>query len=279
MSQYVIGDIQGCYDEFVDLLHLIDFNPGKDTVILAGDVVNRGPKSLETLKLIKKHESSMRMVLGNHDLSLLHIWYAKGKVKKHDTIQDVINSPEAPVLMDWLRKRPMMIVEDKTVVVHAGLWPEWRFVDAFRLSLEAENVLAGKDPRKFLENMYGNIPDRWNPDEKGDDRIRFILNVMSRMRCLNKGELRLDYEYNKTLEGVPKGLVPWFRWPERKWADYQVVFGHWSALGLHEENGTVCLDTGAVWGEALTAMDFDLYVRTGETKFFQTKSSSGIDLL
>lgn len=256
MAFYAIGDIHGCFDEFMLLLNKIDFNHGKDHLWLVGDVINRGPKSLDALRFVMKYESSIQMVLGNHELHLLAASEGFGHLKKEDTMEDILNSSDNKILLDWLRTQPMMLEEGDKALVHAGLLPEWSVDQALGLAEELEDALASNHYRSFLSHMYGNKPARWNENLSGMDRYRIIVNAMTRMRTLNL-DGSLDFHYKKTLEGMPGDVIPWFRAPNRRSLDHTLVCGHWSALGVRQEEGVFFVDSGAFWGGSLTAMDLN----------------------
>lgn len=199
MAHYAIGDIQGCFDELTLLLAKIGFNHGTDTLWLVGDIVNRGPKSLETLKFAKEHDSSVQMVLGNHDLHLLAVGCGEGTLKRSDTVEPILTHPDSRAMLDWLRHQPLLVRGDRHVMVHAGILPQWSVNKAESLAREAEDELQGKKYRKFFGKMYGNKPTEWTDDLTGYERLRMIINVFTRMRALTyKGEL--DYEYKSTLK-------------------------------------------------------------------------------
>lgn len=199
MAHYAIGDIQGCFDELTLLLAKIGFNHGTDTLWLVGDIVNRGPKSLETLKFAKEHDSSVQMVLGNHDLHLLAVGCGEGTLKRSDTVEPILTHPDSHAMLDWLRHQPLLVRGDRHVMVHAGILPQWSVNKAESLAREAEDELQGKKYRKFFGKMYGNKPTEWTDDLTGYERLRMIINVFTRMRALTyKGEL--DYEYKSTLK-------------------------------------------------------------------------------
>lgn len=251
MAQYVIGDIQGCLTEFQQLLNKLNFNPGTDTIWLTGDLVNRGPQSLATLRLVKQHDSCMQTILGNHDLHLLALHYGHGKLKRGDTISDILNAPDRTNLIDWLRQQPLYREEEDYVLVHAGIWPEWNCKQAQRLAVEVETVLQN-NPQEFFARMYGNKPVRWNNNLNGDERLRFITNSFTRMRALTV-DGAMDFDYKGMLGDMPSQLIPWFKAPARQNTDRTILFGHWSALGLYHQDNVVCVDTGALWGGSLTA--------------------------
>ncbi|AAQ61727.1 symmetrical bis(5'-nucleosyl)-tetraphosphatase [Chromobacterium violaceum] len=256
MAIYAIGDIQGCFEPFQQLLRLIDFNPGKDTLWLTGDLVNRGPQSLEVLRWVFQHQDQVEMVLGNHDLHLLAVSEGFGKIHRDDTIDDVLNAADGKVLLDWLRCQPMMLEGHGYAMVHAGLLPEWTISKALRLAEEVEFGLSGTRYREFLGRLYGNKPTRWTDDLKGVDRLRLIVNVMTRMRFLTRdGEL--DLSYKGELEGAPANLVPWFEAPNRRHGGTPIVCGHWSALGVHLDEDILAIDSGCLWGGSLSALRLD----------------------
>lgn len=270
MAHYVIGDLQGCFAEFQALLAELAFNPGKDTLWLTGDLVNRGPQSLETLRFIRQHDACMQTVLGNHDLHLLALNYGHGKLKRGDTILDILQAPDKKALLDWLQQQPLLIQQADYLMVHAGVWPEWTKQQAQALAFEVEQALR-HHPRHFFANMYGNQPDYWQPALQGHERLRFITNVFTRMRALTLTG-KLDFDFKSTLSAMPDNLIPWFQAPNRHNCDVTILFGHWSALGLHCADNTICLDTGALWGGTLTAMN----LKTAE--FIQIKSQTKLNL-
>ena len=267
MAHYAIGDLQGCYDELAALLTQIDFNHGRDTLWLVGDLVNRGPKSLQVMDFVMQHEDSVQVVLGNHDLHLLAILYGFGKPKKSDTLDDIINHKNVNKIRNWLRHQPLMLQNDTHVLTHAGLLPEWSISQAQTLADEVSTELRCKKRVKlFFENMYGNAPDQWRKKLKGMKRLRFITNVFTRMRVLHE-DGRLDFDYKGTREHIPNHLHAWFADKNRQNQDKTLVFGHWSALGFLQENNVLSLDTGAVWGGALTAVNLDNNERFTQVSF------------
>ena len=253
MATYAIGDIQGCYHSFLSLLEVIRFDPVKDKLWLVGDLINRGSGSLETLRWAKDHESSLMMVLGNHDLHALAVAEGYVRVHRSDTLQPILDAPDRDELLEWLRFRPMMHVEGDLVVVHAGLLPQWYAEQALELGHEVETALRGDGYQDFLSQMYGNYPLRWDASLQGMDRLRMITNAMTRLRvCTLDGAM--DFDFKGELEDVPAGTVPWFDMPERHSSDATVIFGHWSALGLQQRDNLYALDTGCLWGGKLTAL-------------------------
>ena len=255
MSTYLIGDLQGCFDSLQALLSKIQFHPEKDQLGFVGDLINRGPKSLETLRFIRQLENPI-IVLGNHDLHLIAVAYGVQDLKHDDTLREVLDAPDGNELIDWLRHRPLLH-HDKTlnvVMTHAGIAPSWNLQKARALAHEVESVLQSHAPELFLRKMYGDKPDVWRDDLVGADRLRCITNYLTRMRfCYADG--RLDLAYKGEISGKPQELEPWFMLPNRMNAHLKLIFGHWAALGGHAEAPNIYpLDTGCVWGNSLTAL-------------------------
>lgn len=255
MSHYAVGDLQGCFAEFQTLLQHIDFNPGCDTVWLVGDMVNRGPDSLSCLRFIKQHESSIRPILGNHDLHLLAVAHGFGKLKRQDTLVPVLNAPDASILLDWLAEQPLINQYHQQLIVHAGVWPTWDLTTLQQRAAEVQQAVL-REPKHFFANMYGNLPDCDSPNHSTAERLRFTTNVLTRMRALHHGQMpRLNHDFKSTLAKMPADLSAWFVLPRQ--IGQTIVFGHWSALGLHRENRTIAIDTGALWGGSLSALNLD----------------------
>lgn len=254
MSTYAIGDIQGCFDELQALLELIEFDPSKDTLWLAGDLVNRGPKSLETLRFIKGLGQSAVTVLGNHDLHLLACDYGIKKAK--GSIKDILEAPDKEDLLNWLGKQPLVhhCPDLEFTMVHAGIPPIWSLKKALKLSQEVENALQSDQRDQYFEHMYGDTPDTWSDELTGFDRLRTITNYFTRMRfCDDQGKLEL--ETKETADNWPKGFQPWFSFKKSKMKNQRIIFGHWAALeGNTKSERIFGLDTGCVWGGALTAL-------------------------
>lgn len=267
MAHYAIGDLQGCYDELNALLAQLDFNHGRDTLWLVGDLVNRGPKSLEVIDFVMQHQESVQVVLGNHDLHLLAILYGFGKQKKNDTLASIINHKKVNKIRNWLRHQPLMRQNDTHVLTHAGLLPEWNITQAQALADEvSETLCCKKHVKRYFEHMYGNTPNKWNRKLKGMNRLRFITNVFTRMRVLNANGC-LDFDYKGTRAHIPADLHAWFCDDARQNQDKTIVFGHWSALGFVQENNVLALDTGALWGGELTAVNLDNNERFSQASF------------
>ena len=247
MATYAIGDVQGCFDELQALLSKVKFAP-RDRLWFVGDLVNRGPKSLAVLRFVRELRQRAVVVLGNHDLHLVTQHEGFAKPRKDDTFTDVLDAPDRRELVDWLRTRPMMHAEGNCTMVHAGLVPQWSVNKALGLAKEVETALAGRGYRDFLANLYGSKPDEWRDDLKGWDRLRVIVNAMTRLRfCTAEGKMDFKAKGAK----APKGFRPWFDLrPKEK---QRFVVGHWSALGLKVTERLAALDSGCVWGGKLTA--------------------------
>lgn len=256
MAVYAIGDIQGCYDELLGLLELIGFDASRDQLWFAGDLVNRGPRSLETLRLV--HALQAVTVLGNHDLHLLASACIARQRKRKDTLQAILEAPDAELLMDWLRRQPLLHHDAMLgyTLVHAGLPPQWDLPTAQACAREVEAVLRGDNYAAFFAEMYGNEPGTWSPALQGIERLRFITNCFTRLRyCDSNGRLALEEKGPPGSQ--PAHLRPWFEWPQRNSRDLRILFGHWSTLGAHDAPGIQALDTGCLWGGKLTACRLD----------------------
>ena len=253
MSIYAIGDIQGCFDDLLRLLDTISFNENTDQLWFAGDLVNRGPKSLETLRFVKSLGSSAITVLGNHDMHLLAASCLQKIANKKDALSQVLDAPDRDELIHWLRHRPLFHYNDDFCLVHAGLPPQWDLKKTKKMAIIAEKALQAPDYQVFLKQMYGNKPNIWSTNLKGLSRLRFIINCFTRMRyCDVNG--RLDFANSGPLGSQPKNLLPWFEAPKRKNADMRIIFGHWSTLGYYEGSNCYGIDTGCLWGGQLTTI-------------------------
>jgi bis(5'-nucleosyl)-tetraphosphatase (symmetrical) len=256
MATYAIGDLQGCFHSFQALLKQIQFNPERDRLWFVGDLINRGPGSLDVMRWILAHQSSVVTVLGNHDLHTLVV--AEGFVSAHrsDTIQSLLDAPDAPELLGWLRQQPLVHFEHGYLMVHAGLLPDWSVPQALALGHEVQSALQAPNYRDFLKHMYGNDPKRWDDKLTGWDRLRVITNAMTRLRiCSADGEM--EFKFKGELQNIPDGYQPWFELSQRASVNTPIVFGHWSALGLQHKNNVYSLDTGCLWGGYLSAMRLD----------------------
>ena len=259
MATYAIGDIQGCYDAFIRLLERCAFDPAVDRLWLVGDLVNRGPRSLETLRFVRDLGSAAVAVLGNHDLSLLMAAEGHGKPGKGDTFDDILKAPDRQLLLDWLRQRPLCHAEGHYCLVHAGLLPQWTVGRACVLAAEVEAALRGPDWRKFLSKMWGSEPAAWDDGLEGWARLRVIVNAMTRMRfCSADGVM--DFKVKGELAKAPAGYAAWFDLPHRRSADAVLVTGHWSALGLKILPNLLAIDSGCLWGGPLTAIRLEDWV-------------------
>lgn len=256
MATYAIGDIQGCYYAFQALLARLKFDQDKDQLWLVGDLINRGSGTLEVLRWCYAHRNSLRIVLGNHDLHAIVV--AAGIVAAHrgDTLQSLLAAADRDVLLDWLRHQPLVYQDADYLMVHAGLLPQWTVDQTMAYAAEVESALRGENYLHFLTHMYGNLPNCWTPDLTGVDRLRVITNAATRLRiCTADGEM--EFKFKGELQDIPHGYMPWFDVPSRASKDTQVIFGHWSALGLQQRKNLFALDTGCLWGGKLTAMNLN----------------------
>lgn len=256
MAIYAIGDLQGCYDPFRHLLDKINFEPTRDRVWLTGDLVNRGPKSLKTLRYVKSLGDAAVVVLGNHDLHLLALGHdVRYSVSHFDSLWKVLGAKDVEELFDWLRRRPLAHYDKSidTLMVHAGLPPQWTVKKAMRRAAEVEALLQGDKYRWVLKHMYGDRPTRWSGGLEGAGRVRFIINAFTRTRMIYR-DGRLNFTHNGPPDKARKGLIPWFEAAEPRWSGTRIVCGHWSALGLIVNEDLIAIDTGCVWGRQLTAV-------------------------
>lgn len=265
MARYAIGDIQGCFASLQRLLALIDFAPGRDTLWLVGDLVNRGPRSADVLRWAYERDSSVVVVLGNHDVHFLARVAGAATEKKRDTLDELLAAKDRDRLVEWLRKRPIAHVENDHILVHAGIHPKWTAQDTRDRASEIERELSGPSWRSFVGSLQGS-PPRWDPRLGGGDRWRAILAYLIRARML-KADGRIESDYDGPPAQAPESLTPWFQFPERAWATHTAVFGHWSALGLDIGPKHLALDTGCVWGKSLTA------IRLDDRSVFQVKAA------
>ncbi|TVR60813.1 MAG: symmetrical bis(5'-nucleosyl)-tetraphosphatase [Candidatus Competibacteraceae bacterium] len=258
MAVYAIGDIQGCYNPLRRLLDLLRFDPASDRLWLVGDLINRGPRSLEVLRLVHGLGERATVVLGNHDLNLLAVAAGQVKPKNKDTFHSILDAPDRDELLDWLRCCPMLHHDPALgfTMVHAGLPPPWDLDLAQRCAAEVEVALRGPDYPTFLKRMFGSEPRRWRDDLTGDDRLRFTVNALTRMRFC-KADGTLSFAEKGSLGSQEPDLLPWFAVPGRRNADLNIVFGHWAALGYYRAPGIYALDSGCVWGHRLTAIRLD----------------------
>lgn len=269
MALYAIGDIQGCHAEFCDLLSLIGFSPASDRLWLVGDLVNRGPDSLAMLREVIALGDAATTVLGNHDLHLLTVAAGHRRAHRNDTLGPILAASDRDELLDWLARRPLAVAEDDLLMVHAGVLPQWSTADTLRRAREVESVLAGGEAHAFLRVLYGDQPDAWHDDLEGHDRLRVIVNALTRLRfCTADG--RMEFREKRGAQFTPAGFAPWFAHEERRTAGDCVVCGHWSTLGLTLAPNVLMLDSGCLWGGALTA------VRLPDRQVWQVPSRAAI---
>jgi bis(5'-nucleosyl)-tetraphosphatase (symmetrical) len=253
---FLVGDIQGCADAFERLLAEIDFSPSRDRFVAMGDLVNRGPSSLAVLRRMAAFGDAATCLLGNHDLHLLAVAHGVRALHRGDTFGDVLAAADRDACLDWLRRRPLAHLEAGWLCVHAGVVPQWDLAQTLALAAELEALLSGPDLPAFLQVMYGNEPGRWSDALTGADRWRFVVNTLTRIRfCTDDG--RLDFKTKEGAGAAPPGHRPWFDVPGRRTAGQPIAFGHWSTLGLISSPELLAIDTGCVWGGALTAVRID----------------------
>jgi bis(5'-nucleosyl)-tetraphosphatase (symmetrical) len=269
MAIYAVGDIQGCHAELVQMLDRIAFDQAKDTLWLVGDLVNRGPGSLEVLRLVKSLGDSAITVLGNHDLHLLAVAEGTSELHRTDTLDEVLAAPDRDELLHWLRNQRLLYAQDNIVLVHAGLLPQWSVAQAAILAREVEAALRADDYATFLARMYGNFPHQWDDSLSGHKRLRVIVNAFTRMRiCTKEGEM--EFKFKGEVENIPDGYLPWFDIPKRASRDATVIVGHWSALGLLLRKDVIALDTGCLWGGTMSA------IRLEDRQLFQVSCKNPV---
>ena len=269
MALYAIGDIQGCHTEFRDLLDVIGFDVSRDRLWLVGDLVNRGPGSLAVLRDVMAMGDAATAVLGNHDFHLLTIAAGHRKPHRGDTLDDILAAPDRDALVAWLMRRPLVVVEGDHAMVHAGLLPSWTVAQALSLSREVEAVLASERAHEFLGVLYGDEPRRWRDDLTGYDRLRVVVNACTRLRFCTSDDT-MELAEKRGVESTPEGFAPWFQHPARRSASSIVVCGHCSTLDLLLTTNVMMIDSGSVWGGALTA------VRLPDRRVYQVPSRSPV---
>jgi bis(5'-nucleosyl)-tetraphosphatase (symmetrical) len=253
MAVYWVGDVQGCDAPLGRLLERVDFSPSRDTLVVLGDLVNRGPTSEQVLRRLMAMGNAVQCVLGNHDLHLLAVAAGAGRLKPMDTLDSVLQATDRPALLDWLRHQRMAIWGNGVLSVHAGVLPSWTLAQTLALAAEVESVLRGPDLNDFLYQMYGNEPAAWRDEWVGVARLRVIVNALTRLRfCSAQGVM--EFAAKEGADAAPAGFMPWFDVPGRKTADVTVAFGHWSTLGQLQRHDVWAMDTGCVWGGCLSAM-------------------------
>ena len=289
MALYLIGDLQGCIEPLERLLHEADFSPSRDTLYVLGDLVNRGPDSLGVLRRLYALGDSAQCLLGNHDLHLLALWQGVRSPSRKDTAQQILVAPDASALIRWLRHRPMAIERHGWLMVHAGVLPQWSTTKVMQLAAEVEAVLRAPEDaavKKLLQTMYGNTPAQWTDELGGTDRLRIIINALTRMRfCTREGVM--EFGSNEGADKAPEGFMPWFEVPARASAGTPIAFGHWSTLLAGDArqqmrlptllHNTLPLDTGCVWGGCLSAAK--LGQLAGEFELVQVKCGQGLNPL
>ena len=260
MSTYVIGDIQGCYRELLDLLDIINFDATNDQLCFIGDLINRGPESLKVLRFVKQLNENTIVTLGNHDLHLIAVARKQEKKKSKDTLDEILAAPDREELINWLRHQSLIHTDHDNdfTMVHAGLVPQWDLQQTLEVAQEAETILKSAAFYDFLDVMYGNKPDQWSDDLAGHDRIRFIINCLTRLRYCSKSG-RMNFEFKGAPGTEPEDIHPWFCIKNRKTKKEKILFGHWSTVSLGNINNfgkynVYPLDTGCVWGGTLTAI-------------------------
>ena len=263
MATIVVGDVHGCLRELEQVLARADFDAGRDRVIFVGDLVNGGPDSLGVMRFVRGLGDAAEVVLGNHDLHMLAVGLGGRDAREKDTFGNVLSAPDAGELLDWLRHRPMIVRHGDNLVVHAGLWPQWTATQAEAVAREVEAALRGEDFRQVFEAMYGNEPRQWRDDLEGQARLRVAINIMTRMRVL-EADGSLEFDYKSTYESIEAPRHAWFDAEPARWANdgpepggVRVICGHWSALGFMKTTRLLALDTGCVWGRALSAVRLD----------------------
>ncbi|ALM51618.1 symmetrical bis(5'-nucleosyl)-tetraphosphatase [Halomonas huangheensis] len=257
MATYAIGDLQGCHAEFVELLDRLSFDPRRDQLWLAGDLVNRGPESLACLREVMALGNAAEVVLGNHDLHLLAVARGGARLKRRDTLEDILQAADTNALLDWLQSRSLLVRQGEWLMSHAGIPPQWSIEQAEQRAGEVEAALCSEFSGSFLEQMYGNRPRRFKPKLEGVDRLRAIVNTLTRMRFID-AEGRLDFDAKEGLDCAPAGYAAWFQYPRDD--NPLLLFGHWAALAGTTPGSRVraeALDTGCVWGDSLTALNLD----------------------
>jgi bis(5'-nucleosyl)-tetraphosphatase (symmetrical) len=257
MARWAIGDVQGCADELAELLQRIGYKSDRDRLWFVGDLVNRGPQSLPVLRLVRALGDNAHCVLGNHDLHLLAVALVGAKLRKSDTLSEILQAPDREALIDWLLQRPLahFEAEHADLMVHAGVVPQWSVAETLAHARAIQHSLR-RDPAGLLAAMYGDQPDRWHDRLEGAERLRFAVNVLTRLRfCSADG--RIDFKQKGRPESAPAPWLPWVKAPHRASSDARIVFGHWSALGFYSADNVLGLDTGCVWGGTLSAFNLD----------------------
>ena len=256
MAHYLIGDLQGCDAPLARLLARIGFSPSRDTLYVLGDLVNRGPASAAVLRRLMGYGDAARCLLGNHDLSLLAVAHGHRAPHRNDTMDDILAAPDRDAMLEWLRHRALALHAHGILMVHGGVLPQWDLAQVLALAKEVESALRGPDFTGFLAHMWGNQPDRWDDALAGRDRLRIIVNALTRLRfCTPAGVM--EFKASGRPDQAPPGMLPWFDVPGRRTRDVCIAFGHWSTLGYLRRPDLIALDTGCVWGGCLSALRLD----------------------
>lgn len=271
MARYLVGDVQGCYLPYERLRQKIGFSKSRDHLYLLGDMVNRGPDSLQMLRHVRQEEASVHCVLGNHDLHLLAVAHGVKRPSKQDTLQAILDAPDRHDLLHWLQRQPLarhLRLQPngpvrEALLVHAGVLPSWSVQDTLAFAHEVSEALHSDDSWAFFKAMYGDRPTSWHPLLTGLDRLRMITNVLTRLRFCTADDT-MDFATKEGPGAAPQGFMPWFALPNRKTAKAMVAFGHWSTLGLLQQPNLLGLDTGCAWGAELTAIELHDDGSTGE---------------
>ena len=274
MALYMIGDVQGCSDALQRLLDVISYSPSRDTVYLLGDLVNRGPDSAGVLRLLMTYGASAQCLLGNHDLHLMATAFGARKPSRKDKLKGILEAPDRAAMLSWLRQQRMALLLQHNrhdyLMVHAGVLPAWTATKTVALASEMEAVLRGPDLPDFLDQMYSNTPTQWADTLTGIDRLRVIVNALTRLRfCTADGAMEFDTK--EGMEAAPPGYMPWFEVPGRQTADITVAFGHWSTLGWLDRPNLLALDSGCVWGGSLSALKLNAGTRTQPHELIQVR--------
>lgn len=257
MATYAIGDIQGCYKEFMELLSKINFKPGRDTLYLVGDLVNRGPESLKVLRYIYRHQDSIITVLGNHDIYLIGRYAGVIEAGTDDTINQILEASDSSKLVGYLRSCPLLFQDANYILVHAGIHPSITLNKLSTLNDSISHHLQSDNYDKFITKIYGNKPNLWSDELSYVKQMRFMVNASTRMRFIDTKTYALDYKFKGEVYNHPSELVPWFKIDMNSTIKKKVIFGHWAALGFFHSENFISLDTGCVWGRKLTAINID----------------------
>ena len=259
MARFAIGDIQGCYNEFMKLLSKIGFTPGKDTLYLVGDLVNRGPNSLDVLRYVYQHQDSIISVLGNHDIYLLARYAKIIEALSDDTISDILNAEDSSKLVGYLRNCPLIFQDSEYILAHAGLHPDLSIDKITKLSSLISKHLKSDTYDQFIQKIYGNKPNVWDEELSQIKQMRFMINASTRMRFIDTKTHTIDYKFKGEVFNHPSNLIPWFKVDRHPSVSKKILFGHWAALGFFHSEQFISLDTGCVWGRKLTAIDIDTF--------------------